>query len=262
MKRFLMVCLLSFALVILTGFVGVDAKVYLIDDFEDFPAGGAIPGNSEFWIHNNTNASLDASITGEISHPPGGRSILFENPLGGTWPEVQSIGLNFANLNLPGEYVFSCYYWHNSKDMPPPDFMACLVGGFGWLGLGTRGEDVHGAGGGIAEDITQYVYRDKAGDSLYHSSDITRRSEWVNLAFIVSREGTDCLIDGEVVYSSDVNSSTATEFYMGTMWEAPKNPVFIDHVMITDTLEEAELKVAVESSRKLASVWGHIRSID
>jgi len=258
MKRFFRF-FLGFALVALLGISYVSAEVYLLEDFESFLDGSPVPGDSEIWVHNNTNASLDANVSNDESYPSGGVSARFDNPLGGDWPDVQCIGLNFADLDLPEEFVFSCYYWHNSDAMPPADFMACLVGGFGWLGLGTRGADVHGAGGGVAEDVTQYVYRDKSGDSLYHSSNITRRSEWVNLAFILSPEGTDCMIDGEVVHSSEVNSSTATEFYMGTMWDAPANPIYIDYVIIADSMEETQVPSLVQPSDKLASTWGCIR---
>jgi hypothetical protein len=262
MRKVSMIYPLVFAFAFVIGICQLEAKIYFLDDFEDFAKGSPIPGNSKLWVHNNSNATLDATATTEKSIPPGGTSIRFDNPKGGTWPDVQSIGLKFDPLDLPDKFVFSCYYWHWAKDNPPPDFMFCLVGAFGWLGLGTRGEDVHGAGGGVAEDVTQYVYRDKTGDSLYHSTIIPRKSDWANLAFIIDAKGTDCLIDGKKVYSSTVNSSTAVECFMGTMWNPPKTPVFVDHVVISDTLEEAELNVAVESAGKMASMWGHIKSVD
>ncbi|MBC8457275.1 MAG: hypothetical protein H8D67_04680 [Deltaproteobacteria bacterium] len=258
--KFVFAFLLFFAL---AGFMTAslaDAKVYLLGDFESFSDGDKIPGKSEVWVHNNNNATLDAEASKDKSYPSGGISVRFDNPLGGNWPDVQCIGLDLTTFNLPEEYVLSCYYWHRADDKPPPDFMACLVGGFGWLGLGTRGEDVHDVGG-VAEEVTEYVYRDKAGDKLYHSSGVPRKADWVHLAFVVSKKGVDCLIDGKKVYTSSVTSADVPGFFMGTMWDAPKNPVYVDYLVIADTLEEAQTKAAVKPYGKLASTWGSLKSV-
>ena len=226
-----------------------DAKVYFLEDFESFSDGDKIPGKSKVWVHNNPDAMLDATASKDKSYPPGGKSVRFDT-------SGQCIGLDFASFKLPEKYVLSCYYYHDSKEDPPPDMMICpLAPNDGpWVALGTRSE---------AEDKNNYTYRDKFGDGVYHDTKVPRFTDWVNFVWVVSKTKTELFVDGKKVYTSSGGTSvTIGEFYMGTMWEAsPKSPVYVDYLAIADTLEEAQTKAAVKPYGKLASRWGSLKSV-
>lgn len=255
---FLLVFLLSLTLGVLVS--PGSAAIYFAEDFESYKEGDEIVDVSDWIFAENATAGGMASKKQALS---GEMSAVFDR--------ISVMGVTLGELNLPGNYVVSVWFYHDSKQDPQPDCVAIMGTGDGWpggqepaggtaswLGIGTRSQ---------ALNQDNYAYRDKTGTGLYEDTGVARVTGWVNFIFVVEEERTTCIVEGNDAYENE----NGANFYANSGFEISRDPswgehaekgeVFVDDVVFADTVDEAlkYFKIAVEPSEKLASTWGNMK---
>lgn len=225
------------------------AKIYVNEGFEQFAEGVDIGQKSDFWeMTEPADNPVGAGIASSKQAHTGKISALFD--------KGQCMGFPFANLKLPGNYIVSTWFYHDSKQTPPPDAIVILIpdaypgGGNFWIGMGTRTQAV------VLQD---YAYRDKTGTGIYEDTKVPRRTEWVQFVFAISPNATDLYVDGKKVYTAKIAATRYNGYEMSRTpaWGAQTGEVFIDDVIVADKMEE--VPQADLEADKLAATWGKIK---
>jgi hypothetical protein len=227
------------------------AEIYVNEDFEQFADGDDIGKNSDFWEMTEPDDSpVGPGVASSKQAHSGKISALFD--------DGQCMGFPFANLNLPDNYVVSTWFYHDSTQSPPPDAIVTMIpdtypgGGNFWMGIGTRIE---------ALERENYTYRDKTATGIYEDTGIPRRTEWVQFVFIVQPDAMEFYVDGKKVYTAKIDTSRFTGYQLSRtpVWGKQTGEVFIDDVVIADTIDEIPLVQAVIANSKLAATWGGLK---
>lgn len=244
-------CFYAAVLVLTLSSVSGYAKVYVNEDFEQFSDGDDIAEESDFWeMTEPQDNPVGAGIASSKQALSGKMSALFD--------DARCMGFPFADLELPDSYVVSTWFYHDSTQDPPPDAIVTMIpdaypgGGGNWMGMGTRTEAV---------ELENYAYRDKTGTSIYEDTGIPRRTEWVQFVFVVGPDATDFYVDGKKVYTAKIDPARFNGYQMSRTppWGTQTGEVFIDDVVIADTLEEVPLPHAVAGTGKLTTTWGEVK---
>ena len=227
------------------------AEIYFSEDFEAYDDGVDIGEESDLWEMTEPNDNpVGAGIASSKQAFSGQKSALFDN--------ARCMGFPFADLGLPESYVVSTWFYHDPNQDPPPDAIVTMIpdaypgGGGSWFGVGTRIEAV---------DTDNYTYRDKTGTGIYEDTGIARRAEWVQFVFMVNVDSTDLYVDGKEIYTANIASSRYNGYEMSRTppWGAQTGDVFIDDVMVADTMEEVKAEQSVSAAGKLVSTWGDLK---
>jgi len=251
MKPGYLFCALLFTLT-LTSVAGY-AEVYVNEDFEQFAEGDDIGEVSDFWeMTEPQDGPVGAGIASTKQANSGNVSALFD--------DARCMGFPFAELNLPENYVVSTWFYHDSTQSPPPDAIVTMIpdaypgGGGAWMGIGTRIE---------ALEPDNYAYRDKTGTGIYEDTKIPRRTDWVQFVFVVQPDVTDFYVDGKKVYTAEIDPARFNGYQMSRTppWGQQTGEIFIDDVVIADTMDEVPLAKAVEAAGKLTIAWGTIKAL-
>jgi len=227
------------------------AEVYFSEDFEAYDDGVDIGEESDVWEMTEPNDNpIGAGIASSNQALSGQKSALFD--------DARCMGFPFAVLGLPESYVVSTWFYHDPDQDPPPDAIVTMIpdaypgGGGSWLGIGTRNQAV------VPEN---YTFRDKTGTGIYEDTGIPRRAEWVQFVFVVNSDATNLYVDGKEIYTANIASSRYNGYQMSRTppWGAQNGEVFIDDVMIADTMEEIAAAQSVSAAGKLISTWGGLK---
>ena len=227
------------------------SEIYVNEDFEQFADGDEIAEESDFWeMTEPQDNPVGAGIASSKQAHSGKISAMFD--------DARCMGFPFADLGLPDSYVVSTWFYHDSTQSPPPDAIVTMIpdaypgGGGTWMGMGTRIEAV---------EKKNYAYRDKTGTGIYEDTGIPRRTEWVQFVFVVGPESTDFYVDGEKVYTAQIDPARFNGYQMSRTppWGAQTGEVFIDDVVIADTIDEVPSTQAVSVVGKLTVTWGRLK---
>ena len=196
----------------------VGANIYVWEDFEGFAPGESLD-TSGLWVQQGSAAVGVASDA--MSYPAGGMSGYFEQQAG--------IRHLITEGELPGVFVISAWYYHDSSG-PPPHYMLVFRGpaGTDWLGVGT------------VETVENYSIRDKMGTGEETDTGVPRK-DWVNIVWQVTQDGTEVFLDGLSVYTSVIPGDTwrtpGSFIWFANVW-ADAGYAYLDSVGIADTLRE------------------------
>ena len=245
---YLMVFVLSFAVVMFCGVSSGYAEIYFFEDFEGLSDGDDVAQESDVWeVLDDAQASGIASTvvahTGQVSCVLQGNSC---------------IGYNLAlDEGLPESYVASVWYYHDADQDPPPDanfiFGDVVPVWHDAILVGTRS---------VAPDTDNYTYRDKKGTATVEDTEVPRKSDWVHLAFVIESDKTDLYIDGQKIHESAFGSQTYTVLCCERVWAVTTGDVYYDSFVLADTMEETTAVIAVEPAGKLTTNWGEIKAQD
>ncbi len=227
------------------------AEVYVNEDFEQFTEGDDIGEESDLWeMTEPQDGPVGAGVASSKQAHSGRMSALFD--------DARCMGFPFAPLGLPDSYVVSTWFYHDSTQSPPPDGIVTMIpdaypgGGGSWIGIGTRTQAV---------EVENYAYRDKTATGIYEDTGIPRRTEWVQFVFIVQPDATEFYVDGKKVYTAQINSARFNGYQMSRTppWGAQTGEIFIDDVVLADTLGEIPAAQAVSAVDKLTVTWGEVK---
>jgi hypothetical protein len=243
---YLLVFVLSFAVAMFWCAGSGRAEIYFFEDFEGYSDGDDVANESDIWeVLDAAQASGIASTV--VAHTGQMSCVLQGN---------SCIGINLdLSVDMPESFVASVWYYHDADQDPPPD--SNFV--FGdvvpiWndaILVGTRS---------VAPDPDNYTYRDKKGDAVVADTKVQRKSDWVNLTFVIEENRTDLYIDGEEIHNSDFGSLTYRVLCCERVWDVTTGDVFYDNFVLADTIEDALSVIAVESAGKSTTMWGKIKA--
>lgn len=242
---YLMVFLMGFAVMVFWDASSVYAKIYFLEDFENFSDGDDIAQKSDFWeVLDGAQASGIAST--RVAHRGQVSCVLEGN---------SCIGHNLAlNPELPDSYVASVWYYHDADQSPAPDanfvFADIVPVWNDAILVGTRS---------IAPDPRNYTYRDKKGTRIEEDTKVPRKTNWVHLAFVIGKGETELYIDSQKIYKSKFGSETYSVLCCERVWDVTTGDVYYDDFVLADTMEETLAILAVEPAGKLITTWASIR---
>lgn len=113
------------------------AVIYVNEDFENYANGDDIIKKEDLWVLTEPQ---DNPVGGGIASSKQAHS----GKISAIFDQAQCMGFPYAELQLPDTYVISTWFYHDSKQMPPPDAFVIIIpdtfpgGGNTWMGLGTR----------------------------------------------------------------------------------------------------------------------------
>lgn len=242
----LSVLLLGFAVAIFWSAGFASAEIYVLDDFESYSDGDDIAEKSDIWeVMENAAAggiaTAEVACTGQLSCVLDGHTCL---------------GYNLAlNENLPDSFVASIWYYHDAGQDPPPDANFAFADSAPvWsdaILVGTRS---------VATKPKNYTYRDKKGTGAVEDTKVSRKTDWVHLAFVIEQGKTELYVDGDKIHTSDFGSETYSLLCIERVWDVQDGPVYYDNFVLSDTMDEAIAILAVEPGGKMTSTWGSLKN--